>query len=92
MLQSPEIRTGDHFVLSPYKVMEPAYLRKVNLYHEQTKGSYMHVIMFGMASGGKRRGFRSEQLLGEYAILLRSEVGWREGRRLGRAHPGWRVS
>lgn len=46
MMQAPEIRTGDHFVLTPYKLLEPAYLKKVTLYHEQTKGSFMHIIMF----------------------------------------------
>uniref|UniRef100_A0A0N5ADM5 IgGFc-binding protein-like n=1 Tax=Syphacia muris TaxID=451379 RepID=A0A0N5ADM5_9BILA len=43
---APEIRTGDHFVLAPYKLLEPAYLKKVALFHEPTKSSYLHVIMF----------------------------------------------
>ena len=47
LIHSPEIRTGDHFVLSPYKILEPAFIKKVVLYQQQTKGSYLHVIMFG---------------------------------------------
>ncbi|KAE9555061.1 hypothetical protein FO519_001722 [Halicephalobus sp. NKZ332] len=46
LIHSPEIRTGDHFVLSPYKILEPAFIKKVILYQQQTKGSYLHVIMF----------------------------------------------
>uniref|UniRef100_A0A0N5BVI7 DUF4776 domain-containing protein n=1 Tax=Strongyloides papillosus TaxID=174720 RepID=A0A0N5BVI7_STREA len=43
---APEIRTGDHFVLAPYRLQEPAYLKKVTLFHPQTNGSYLHVLMF----------------------------------------------
>uniref|UniRef100_A0A7E4VBQ3 Uncharacterized protein n=1 Tax=Panagrellus redivivus TaxID=6233 RepID=A0A7E4VBQ3_PANRE len=46
LLHSPEIRTGDHFVLSPYRLLEPAYIKKVALYQQQTKGSYLHVLLF----------------------------------------------
>uniref|UniRef100_A0AC35U240 CUB domain-containing protein n=1 Tax=Rhabditophanes sp. KR3021 TaxID=114890 RepID=A0AC35U240_9BILA len=43
---APEIRTGDHFVLAPYRLLEPAYLKKVSLYHGQNNGSYLHVLLF----------------------------------------------
>ncbi len=46
-MHAPEIRTGDHFVLTPYKLLEPAYLKRVNLLQEQVAGSYLHVILFG---------------------------------------------
>uniref|UniRef100_A0A914QGE2 Uncharacterized protein n=1 Tax=Panagrolaimus davidi TaxID=227884 RepID=A0A914QGE2_9BILA len=46
LLHSPEIRTGDHFSLSPYKILEPAFIKKVVLYQQQTKGSYLHVLLF----------------------------------------------
>ncbi|CCD68218.1 uncharacterized protein CELE_F38B6.2 [Caenorhabditis elegans] len=43
---SPEIRTGDHFVLTPYKLYEPAYLKKIKLFTDFGHGSFVHVILF----------------------------------------------
>ncbi|CAD6185327.1 unnamed protein product [Caenorhabditis auriculariae] len=45
-MHAPEIRIGDHFVLSPYKLYEPAYLKTVKLHTEVVHGSYMHVLLF----------------------------------------------
>ncbi|CAJ0610163.1 unnamed protein product [Cylicocyclus nassatus] len=45
-MHDPEIRTGDHFVLTPFKLLEPAHLKGVQLYVEQTQGSYIHVLLF----------------------------------------------
>ncbi|PAV77862.1 hypothetical protein WR25_19989 [Diploscapter pachys] len=41
----PEIRTGDHFSMLPYKLREPTYLSKVVLLHEQFPGYYHHVLL-----------------------------------------------
>ncbi|CAI4224936.1 unnamed protein product [Auanema sp. JU1783] len=46
LMHSPEIRIGDHFVLSPYRLLEPAFLKNIKLFHEQASGSYLHVLMF----------------------------------------------
>ncbi|CAB3400261.1 unnamed protein product [Caenorhabditis bovis] len=43
---APEIRIGDHFVLTPYKLYEPAYLKKVKLFADFGHGSYVHVLLF----------------------------------------------
>ncbi|CAI5453865.1 unnamed protein product [Caenorhabditis angaria] len=43
---APEIRIGDHFVLTPYKLYEPAYLKKVKLFSDFGYGSYVHVLLF----------------------------------------------
>ncbi|XGW32795.1 hypothetical protein V3C99_017368 [Haemonchus contortus] len=45
-MHAPEIRTGDHFVLAPFRLLEPAYLKGVKLFAEQTRGSYIHVLLF----------------------------------------------
>ncbi|PAV77861.1 hypothetical protein WR25_19988 [Diploscapter pachys] len=45
-MHAPEIRIGDHFVLTPYRLLEPAYLKAVRLYSEQAQGSYLHILMF----------------------------------------------
>ncbi|VDL70466.1 unnamed protein product [Nippostrongylus brasiliensis] len=45
-MHAPEIRTGDHFVLAPFKLYEPTYLKGVRLFTEQTRGSYLHVLLF----------------------------------------------
>ncbi|CAI2357300.1 unnamed protein product [Caenorhabditis sp. 36 PRJEB53466] len=47
---SPEIRIGDHFVLTPYKLFEPAYLKKIKLFSDFGHGSFVHVILFGFIS------------------------------------------
>ena len=49
-MHAPEIRIGDHFVLSPFRLLEPAYLKQVKLFSEQAHGSFLHVMLFGTPS------------------------------------------
>ncbi|CAI4224902.1 unnamed protein product [Auanema sp. JU1783] len=41
----PEIRTGDHFSMLPYRFREPVYLQKVMLLHDQLPGYFHHVLV-----------------------------------------------
>ncbi|CAJ0584656.1 unnamed protein product, partial [Mesorhabditis spiculigera] len=50
LMHAPEIRTGDHFVLAPFKLLEPAYIKNIKLFSELPIGSYMHVVMFDPVS------------------------------------------
>uniref|UniRef100_A0A7I4Z5Z3 IgGFc_binding domain-containing protein n=1 Tax=Haemonchus contortus TaxID=6289 RepID=A0A7I4Z5Z3_HAECO len=41
----PEIRTGDHFSMLPYRFRKPVYLKKVVLLHEQMRNEFHHVLV-----------------------------------------------
>ncbi|CAJ0610153.1 unnamed protein product [Cylicocyclus nassatus] len=41
----PEIRTGDHFSMLPYRFRKPVYLRKVVLLHDQMLHEFHHVLV-----------------------------------------------
>uniref|UniRef100_A0A8R1DNG9 Glycosyltransferase family 92 protein n=1 Tax=Caenorhabditis japonica TaxID=281687 RepID=A0A8R1DNG9_CAEJA len=42
---TPEIRTGDHFAMLPYRFREPVYLKKVYLFHEPMPNFFFHVLV-----------------------------------------------
>ncbi|CAO4385730.1 unnamed protein product [Caenorhabditis nigoni] len=42
---TPEIRTGDHFAMLPYRFREPVYLKKVFLFHEPMPNFFFHVLV-----------------------------------------------
>ncbi|CAD6185326.1 unnamed protein product [Caenorhabditis auriculariae] len=41
----PEIRTGDHFSMLPYRLREPVYLKKIVLLNEPMPSSFFHVLL-----------------------------------------------
>uniref|UniRef100_A0A1I7XUW0 Plastocyanin-like domain-containing protein n=1 Tax=Heterorhabditis bacteriophora TaxID=37862 RepID=A0A1I7XUW0_HETBA len=41
----PEIRTGDHFSMLPYRFTEPVYIKKVVVLHDQLPGYFHHVLV-----------------------------------------------
>ncbi|KAK5985671.1 hypothetical protein GCK32_008751 [Trichostrongylus colubriformis] len=41
----PEIRTGDHFSMLPYRFRKPVYLKKVVLLHDQMRNEFHHVLV-----------------------------------------------
>ncbi|WKY16174.1 hypothetical protein Q1695_001114 [Nippostrongylus brasiliensis] len=42
---APEIRTGDHFSMLPYRFRKPVYLKKVVLLHDQMRNEFHHVLV-----------------------------------------------
>ncbi|VDO94068.1 unnamed protein product [Heligmosomoides polygyrus] len=42
---APEIRTGDHFSMLPYRFRKPVYLKKVALLHDQMRNEFHHVLV-----------------------------------------------
>uniref|UniRef100_A0AAF5D1F0 Uncharacterized protein n=1 Tax=Strongyloides stercoralis TaxID=6248 RepID=A0AAF5D1F0_STRER len=41
----PEIRTGDHFSMIPYKLREPVFLKQVVLLRDQFPGYFHHILV-----------------------------------------------
>ncbi|KAK0403511.1 hypothetical protein QR680_016965 [Steinernema hermaphroditum] len=41
----PEIRTGDHFSMIPFRLREPVYLKKVVLLQDQFPGYFHHILV-----------------------------------------------
>ncbi|TKR80003.1 hypothetical protein L596_014143 [Steinernema carpocapsae] len=41
----PEVRTGDHFSMLPYRFREPVYLKKVVLLQDQFPGYFHHILV-----------------------------------------------
>lgn len=85
-MHAPEIRIGDHFVLTPYRLLEPAYLKAVRLYSEQAQGSYLHILMFGrknVIAVLKVLKFRSTITDRNHATILRQTVQGGQDSRVG---------
>uniref|UniRef100_A0AC35U2I1 Uncharacterized protein n=1 Tax=Rhabditophanes sp. KR3021 TaxID=114890 RepID=A0AC35U2I1_9BILA len=41
----PEIRTGDHFSMIPFKLREPVFLKQIVLLHDQFPGYFHHILV-----------------------------------------------